>query len=148
MDRRDFVKTAGWGTAALLFNSDAARGQANPGRPAPPSIEVHGIPPTKPSPLGIPGLFPGRVVEVFHADSIAANRVSQPIVGQMLDEGMKKLTGEPSRAAAWQRFVEPHDVVGIKINSSGAPECCSSPEIVREVIAALRSIGVPAENIV
>jgi len=148
MDRRNFVKTAGLGTAALLFNSGAARGQANPGRPAPPPIEVHGIAPGKPSPLGIPGVFPGRVVEVFHGDSIAGNRVSQPVVGRMLNEGMMELTGERSPTAAWQKFVEPHDVVGIKINSSGAPVCCSSPEIVREIIAALRSIGVPAENIV
>ena len=90
------------------------------------------IAPSKPSPLGIPGLFPGRVVEVFHEDSISGNRVSQPIVGRMLSEGMKELTGESSSASAWQKFIEPHDVVGIKINSSGAPVCYSSPEIVRE----------------
>jgi uncharacterized protein (DUF362 family) len=148
MDRRDFVKTAGWGTAAMLLNSRVGSGQTNQGRPAPPPIEVHGIAPSKPSPLGIPGLFPGRVVEVFHADSISGNRVSQPIVGRMLNEGMKELTGESSSTAAWQRFIEPHDVVGIKINSSGAPVCYSSPEIVREIVAALRSIGVPAQNIV
>ncbi|HUA98247.1 MAG TPA: DUF362 domain-containing protein [Terracidiphilus sp.] len=148
MDRRDFIKTAGWGTAALLYNSGVAGGQDNPGRPAPPPIEVHGISPRKPSVLGIPGLFPGRVVEVFQGNSISDNRVSQPIVGRMLREGMKELTGERTPAAAWRRFIEPHDVVGIKINSSGAPVCCSSPEIVREIIAALRSIGVPAENIV
>jgi uncharacterized protein (DUF362 family) len=148
MDRRHFVKSAGWGTAGLLFNSAIARGQVNPGRPTPPPIEVHGIPPLKPSPLGIPGLFPGRVVEVFHGDSISGNRVSQPIIGRMLDEGMKELTGERSAAAAWQRFIEPHDVVGIKINSSGAPVCYSSPEVVREIIAAVRQIGVPAHNIV
>jgi uncharacterized protein (DUF362 family) len=148
MDRRHFVKSAGWGTAGLLLNSAISRGQGNPGRPAPPPIEVHGTPPAKPSPLGIPGLFPGRVVEVFHGDSISGNRVSQPTIGRMLDEGMKELTGERSAAAAWQRFIEPHDVVGIKINSSGAPVCYSSPEIVREIIAALRGIGVPAHNIV
>jgi uncharacterized protein (DUF362 family) len=88
------------------------------------------------------------VVEVFHEDSISGNRVSQPIVGRMLNEGMKELTGESSSAAAWQRFIEPHDVVGIKINPSGAPVCYSSPEIVREIVAALRSVGVPAQNIV
>ena len=148
MDRRDFVKTAGLGTAALLLNSGVGRGQASLGQPATPPIEVHGIPTSKPSPLGIPGLFPGRVVEVSHKDSISGNRVSQPIIGRMLNEGMKELTGETSPAAAWQRFIEPHDVVGIKINPSGAPVCYSSPEIVREIVAALRSIGVPAQNIV
>jgi uncharacterized protein (DUF362 family) len=148
MDRRDFVKTAGWGTAAMLLNSAAGRGQVNPCRPAVPPIEVHGIPPGKPSPLGIPGLYPGRVVEVFHNDAISDNHVSQPIVGRMLNEGMKELTGEKSARAAWAKFIEPHDVVGIKINSSGAPVCYSSPELVREIIAAVHSVGVPAQNVV
>ena len=150
MDRRDFIKTTGW-AAALLLNSSASRAQASQavqGRSAPPPIEVHGASHSKPSPLGIPGLFPGRVVEVFHQDAIASNRVSQPIVGRMLNQGMMELTGDNSPAAAWQKFIQPHDVVGIKINSSGAPVCYSSPEIVREIIAALRSTGVPAQNIV
>ena len=150
MDRRDFIKTTGW-AAALLLNSSASRAQASQavqGRSAPPPIEVHGASHSEPSPLGIPGLFPGRVVEVFHQDAIASNRVSQPIVGRMLNQGMMELTGDNSPAAAWQKFIQPHDVVGIKINSSGAPVCYSSPEIVREIIAALRSTGVPAQNIV
>src|SRR5207245_5344759 len=40
------------------------------------------------------------------------------------------------------------DTVGIKINPSGAPACCSSPEIVREIISGMQSVGVPARNIV
>jgi uncharacterized protein (DUF362 family) len=147
MDRRNFIKTTGWGTAALLLNSGVGKGQVNPGRPAQPPIEVHGAPHSKPSPLGIPGLFPGRVVEVFHPDSIAANHVSQPIIGRMLNQGMTELTGESTPEAAWKKFIDPHDMVGIKVNSSGAPVCYSSPEIVREIIASLRSIGVPAQNI-
>jgi uncharacterized protein (DUF362 family) len=39
-------------------------------------------------------------------------------------------------------------VVGIKINPSGAPACCSSPELVREIVSAVESVGVPTENIV
>jgi uncharacterized protein (DUF362 family) len=88
------------------------------------------------------------VVEVFHKDAIERYHVSQSVVRRMLEQGMKELTGESTVDAAWQRFIDPQDVVGIKINSSGAPRCCSSPEIVREIISALRSIGVPAENIV
>ena len=33
-------------------------------------------------------------------------------------------------------------------NPSGAPACCSSPEIVREIINGVQSAGVPAGNIV
>jgi uncharacterized protein (DUF362 family) len=58
------------------------------------------------------------------------------------------LTGEKSVQEAWAKFVEPKDVVGIKINPSGAPACCSSPELIREIISAVQSVGVPAQNIV
>ena len=61
---------------------------------------------------------------------------------------MNELTGERSVAAAWAKFVEPSDIVGIKINPSGAPACCSSPEIVREIINGVQSAGVPVGNIV
>jgi len=96
----------------------------------------------------MPGLFPGRVVELFEPTSIVHNRVSQLVVKRMLEQGMQELTGEKSAKAAWARFVEPNDVVGIKINPSGAPACCSSPEILREIIAGVQGAGVPARNIV
>jgi uncharacterized protein (DUF362 family) len=66
----------------------------------------------------------------------------------MLERGMKELTGEPTGRGAWAKFVAPADVVGIKINPSGAPACCSSPEIVREIIKGLESADVPARNII
>jgi len=149
MDRRTFVKTSCLGSAGLFLGFDPnAPGQENVTLPEPPPIEVHGLPQAKRSPLGMPGLFPGRVVELSDPKSIVRNRVSQPIIGRMIEQGMKELTGESSLRAAWSRFIEPIDVVGIKINPSGAPACCSSPEIVREIIAGLQSVGVPARNII
>src|SRR5436190_12341325 len=65
----------------------------------------------------------------------------------MIERGMKELTSESSLPAAWARFIGPADKVGIKINPSGAPACCSSPEIVREIVAGVQSVGVPARNI-
>jgi len=96
----------------------------------------------------MPGLFPGRVIEVRNQDAIVRNRVSQPLVRRLLEQAMKELTGESSARGAWAKFIDPKDVVGIKINPSGAPACCSSPEIIREIIAAVQSLGVPARNIV
>jgi uncharacterized protein (DUF362 family) len=116
--------------------------------PVAPPIDVHEAPLAKKSQLGMPGLFPGRVVEIADRRSIVANRVSQPIVHDMLERGLKELTGESSAQAAMTKFIEPKDVVGIKINPSGAPACCSSPELVREIISTVRSVGVPARNIV
>ncbi len=148
MDRRSFVKGTCLGGAGVFLEGFDPRARDESARPDLPPIVVHGPPGAKPSPLGMPGLFPGRVVEISDPASIVRNRVSQPVIARMLERGMMELTGESSIRAAWARFIEPTDIVGIKINPSGAPACCSSPEIVREVIAALQSIAVPTRNIV
>jgi len=147
MDRRNFVKASCIGSASLLMGLDPiSRAEVVP-REAP-AIELQGIPNYKPSPLGMPGSFPGRVIEVREPNAIASNRVSQPIVRRMLEQAMKELTGETSSREAWGKFIDPKDMVGIKINPSGAPACCSSPEIVREIINSVQALGVPPRNIV
>ncbi|HTJ85983.1 MAG TPA: DUF362 domain-containing protein [Terriglobales bacterium] len=147
MDRRSFVKNACLGSAALYFHQLSFGLPSDIANPQVPRIELRGLP-QKPSPLGMPGLFPGRVVEISSPDAIVRNRVSQPLIKEMLDHGMKRLTGETSAQDAWAKFVDPKDIIGIKINPSGAPACCSSPEIVREIVAAVQSVGVPARNII
>ncbi|HYK51869.1 MAG TPA: DUF362 domain-containing protein [Terriglobales bacterium] len=148
MDRRTFVKASCLGSASLFLDGLDPKALGAVTAPHAPPIEVvHGPKPTK-SAVGMPGLFPGKVVEVHDSTSIVRNRVSQPVVRSMIERGMKELTGERSVATAWAKFVEPADIVGIKINPSGAPACCSSPEIVREIINGVQSAGVPAANIV
>ncbi len=97
----------------------------------------------------MPGPFPGQVARVHSDRSINAetNKVDRAVVAEMLSAGMKALTGATDARAAWSRFVNPNDVVGIKINASGAPQICSSPEVVGEVAANLVSVGVKPENI-
>ena len=149
VDRRTFVKRTCVSTAGLFFSGlPVLLGQDEVQLPAPPPIDVHEAPLAKKSPLRIPGLYPGRVVQVSDARAIVSNRVSQPVVRQMLETAMRELTGERSAQAAWAKFVAPTDVVGIKINPSGAPACYSSPELVREIVAAVQSVGVPPRNIV
>ena len=148
MDRRTFVKASCVGSASLFLDGLDPKALGDVTLPEPPPINiVHGPRPAK-SVLGMPGLFPGRVVEVSDSKSIVRNRVSQPVVRAMIERGMKELTGERTVAAAWAKFFEPSDIVGIKINPSGAPACCSSPEIVREIISGVQSAGVAVGNIV
>src|SRR6201998_4511437 len=148
MDRRTFVKRTCIGSAGLMIGGVPALGMDEVVIPPAPPIEVHEAPLSKKSPLGMPGLFSGRVVEGADGRAIVGNRVSQPIVREMLERALKELTGETSTAAAFSKFIGVKDVVGIKINPSGAPACCSSPELVREIIDGVRSVGVPARNIV
>ena len=148
MDRRTFVKAGCIGSASLLMQGLDPMLRADEVPPVVPQVELHGLPDYKPSPLRMPGAFPGRVIEIRNQDAIVRNRISQSIVSRMLERAMKDLTGENSPHDAWAKFIEPKDIVGIKINPSGAPACCSSPEIVREIIAGVQSAGVPRRNIV
>jgi uncharacterized protein (DUF362 family) len=147
MDRRTFVKSTLLGSSTLFISAARGGAEEKVELPQAPPVEVHGRSTVKRSPLGMPGLYPGRVVEVAGVNAIAGNRVSQEVVARMIERGMKELTGESSARAAWAKFIEPADVVGIKINPSGAPACCSSPEIIREIISGVESVGVPRKNI-
>ena len=65
----------------------------------------------------------------------------------MLASGMKALTGDARTEDAWARFISPKDVVGIKVNCSGAPQIRSTPEVVAGIAENLIAVGVPAKQI-
>src|SRR5882724_5432870 len=121
MNRRTFMKRTCLGSSSLLLGGIPPLMAEGVTLPEPPPIQTQGLPNYKPSPLGMPGLFPGRVVELSEPTAISSNRVSQPAVQRMIEKGMKELTGEDSFRAAWAKFIDPTDIVGIKINPSGAP---------------------------
>src|ERR687892_2604803 len=101
MDRRTFVYNAALGTLSLGFGRWSAAAQTR-SRLEELKIDLH-TPDMPRSPLGMPGLFPGRVAEVFHSASIADRRVSRPAVREMIDAGMKALTGDAAAKDAWAR---------------------------------------------
>jgi len=92
---------------------------------------------------GMPGPYPGVVASIQAEKSIDSEteKVDRPTVQEMIARGMRALTGQAS-AAAWRRFFSPSDVVGIKVNCSGAPGAMSLPEVVAEIVANLVAAGV------
>lgn len=100
------------------------------------------------SKLAMPGLFRGRVVAVEHPGSIVEGRYHAEPVQQMMRKGMTDLTGASGWIDAWRLFVEPGDVVGIKVNPVGSPHVISAAEVVREIIAGLNAAGVKNKDIV
>ena len=100
------------------------------------------------SKLAMPGLFRGRVVAVEHPACIVAGRYQAEPVQQMMHKGMTELTGAGGPADAWRMFVEPGDVVGIKVNPVGQPHVISAAEVVREIIAGLNAAGIKNKDIV
>ncbi len=149
MRRREFLKTAAAGAlAAGPLAAQKSQGEAP--RPEEDAPQYKIVTPYQASgTLGMPGLYPGRVFQVHSAGAIdpESDRVRRRQVHMMVGLGMQELTGEKSAPAAWRKFFHKDDVVGIKINASGAPGCVSSPEVVNAVIAGLVSAGVATANI-
>src|SRR5713226_9376289 len=98
--------------------------------------------------LALPGLYRGRVVAVEHPGSIIEGKYQAEPVRQMMRKGMTDLTGAGGWVDAWRLFVEPGDVVGIKVNPVGQPHVISAAEVVREIIAGLNAAGVKNQDIV
>jgi hypothetical protein len=98
---------------------------------------------------GMPGPFPGRVVTVKSDKCVdtTTNTANDQVVREMMAQGIRALTGASSTADAWRRFFTPADVVGIKVNCGGYPNCISAYEIVGESVRQLMALGVPASQI-
>jgi uncharacterized protein (DUF362 family) len=99
------------------------------------------------SKLAMPGLYRGRVVAVENPASIVSGAYQAEPIRQMMRKGMEQLTGA-GWVDAWRQFVQPGDVVGIKVNPVGQPLVISGPEVVREIIAGLQAAGIKPKDIV
>ena len=95
--------------------------------------------------LGIPGPYPGRVIEVQHP---LATGPDYAVIDAMVGRGMRALTGAPDATAAWRRFFEPGDVVGLKVNPVGRALASTNFALVQAVVTGLQSAGVRAPDIV
>ncbi len=102
----------------------------------------------KPNP-GMPGAHPGSVVSVKAERSIdpQTEKVDPAVVTEMIRRGMSALTGEREARDGWRKFFSPSDVVGIKVNCSGAPGICSHPLVVAEIVRNLNSVDVKPKQI-
>ncbi len=98
---------------------------------------------------GMPGPYPGKVVSVKSAKSLSEDgrKINGEVVREMMERGMRALTGDAKTVDSWRRFFAPEDVVAIKVNAGGRPWVVSSHEIVAETIRNLMEIGVKPEQI-
>jgi hypothetical protein len=125
-----------------------------------PSVAVNATPrlfPRAPSsgknPLAMPGLYPGRIIEVAHPGSMGTavkngyTERNREAVKSMMTRGMKDLTGADDAVSAWRALFSVGDRVGIKVVPVGKPDSISSYEIVLEVIDALVAAGVRKNDI-
>jgi Domain of unknown function (DUF362) len=137
MDRRSFLQL----TAAAPMALHAAD------RPLPKYRVVSRFSPA--AQPGMPGRYAGRVASVHgaHAIDSVMEKPSTEVVRQMISSGMRALTGDADPRDSWARFFAPSDVVGIKVNCSGAPGIMSTPEVVAEIVRNLIAAGLREDRI-
>jgi uncharacterized protein (DUF362 family) len=148
LDRREFMAALAAVPLANSLESQQQRKVLAQGRPIP---DYHVVTYCKQEGhLGMPGLFPGRVVTVHSPKCIdeVTERIDVPTVKQMIDQGMATLTGDKDPRDSWARFFNAQDFVGIKINCSGAPGAMSMPDVVAEIVRNLMVVGVKPANMV
>ncbi len=145
LNRREFARLLG-GTAAvggLVLGVPAA------GEEKTPAVETNiadfmRVPRTAHS---IPGPYPGRVVKVTDPRSLAGDAVDGKVVAEMVERGVRGLTGATMGASFAMLFAK-DDVVGLKVNPVGAPLIHTKPELVDAVIRWLVDNRLPKSNIV
>lgn len=140
------------GTAAGIVGGGALGWFARDYRQLPALAQAPIVPATEGG--GLPGRYPGKVVEVNHPGAVGPSKNSdgysernRPAVKQMLDRGMCALVGCEHPVDAWRTFFNIGDRVGIKVVPVGKPDSISSYEVVLEVIEGLRSAGVRLSDI-
>lgn len=132
MHRREFLA----GVSALALAARSVSAQEPKAAPA-----IAGT-------LGVPGPYPGRVVEARNPAMIRSGVKSRSAVKATLDRGLVELTGATDPVEAWRGFFEPGDVVGIKMNPVGNPLANTSPELMLAVLDGLKSAGVKPRDMI
>src|SRR5215510_4058402 len=80
------------------------------------------VTPYKPaSAPGMPGPYPGKVISVKSAKCLSEDgqKFNDEVVREMMERGMRALTGDVRTVDSWRRFIAPDDVVGVKVNVVG-----------------------------
>ncbi len=90
----------------------------------------------------------GKVYIVKNPEVFASGTtLKTEVVNSMLEHGICALTGKPAAREAWQSLFTPHERIGIKINTLGGRNICTSPELSYAVAQQLVDSGFHAFNI-
>ncbi len=135
IDRRTFL-----GAAAIPFLGTPAASAQQPGD-GPQRSRPEGK-------LGVPGPYPGRVVEVRGTALKRGGGRDRAAIRSALNRGLTQLTGAEHPVEAWRVFVEPGEAVGIKVVPNGHPGAHTSPDLVLEVIDGLQAAGIRLKDMV
>jgi hypothetical protein len=151
MNRRGFITKAS--SAALALGLLPAEASANrpgerSGKPDPLAVRSNisdALSQAK-TKWSMPGLYPGVVSEVHKLGSLKERKPVPGAAKQMLEAGLKSLTGEKDVRDAWRHFVTPGERIGIKFNPVGHRVSGTTWEVIGAVVDGLESAGIPRQD--
>lgn len=94
----------------------------------------------------MPGLYPGVVSEVHMPGSIMKRKPVPGAAKQMLESGLKSLTGEKDVRDAWRHFVTPGERIAIKFNPVGHRVSGVTWDVIAAVVDGMESAGIPRKD--
>lgn len=120
--RREFLEQA-----AVLGAGVAALGRTTPGMGAPAGTQV---------------------VQATRAEATTTGQPNAAVVKEMVDAAVRRLSGKRNRADAWATFVQPDDIVAIKVNCLFGVGASTHPEVTQAVIDGCKAAGVPDDHLI
>jgi len=148
MKRRKFVKTATVSSAGLMIPEvlwPAIQRRQIKGKPATNIKDALKFPRNENS---MPGLFPGRVIQVIHPDSVVNQKPVESVAYEMIEQAICQLTDQKNLKKAWRKLVNRNDRIGLKINPVAGPLLSTSHAVTQSVIQQLEESGITRKNIV
>jgi hypothetical protein len=154
LDRREFFKIGGFAAGAVagagllssrtLLAGQTVQSQVPPERPKTNIADALRFPRVKDS---LPGLYPGKVIEVHDPKSSIGGVTDKAVVKSMFAEGLMTLTGGDARKSFSLMFTK-DDVVGIKVNPVGPGLISTHLEVVDAIVDWLVAGGLARKNII
>jgi len=147
--RREFVRLGAATAAAggIVLGVPSFTGAQDRTPPPAPETNIHDFMKVPKGRHALPGPYPGRVVEVKDPRSLVDDRIDAKVVAEMLERGVRTLTGKDMKAS-FALFFEPGDVIGLKVNPVGPPLINTHVELTQAVVSWLVENQVAPDRIV
>src|SRR4030042_6581420 len=96
ISRRDFIKIGGALGTGIILGTPAIWAQEQTKEEKPPRIKtnIDDAMKAKKTKYSLPGLYPGKVVEVHHKDAMKDNKPNAKIINKIFAKGIEQLTGK------------------------------------------------------
>lgn len=142
LTRRELLQRGA--AAAILMAQTRAAGQDSA-----PASQSASSPATQPAPpWWIERHGPqSRVVSVRSERAVAASTDDPLVFEEMIDAGVRRLTGEPTAALSWRRILGAAERIAVKFNSVGARELDTNNALALTLVDRLETAGFPRRTI-